>query len=164
VEETMKDRATVICRRNGKVLLVRRSVRWALPGGKIRVDETPLDCARRELREEISVDVDSFEYLWLFRGLSKLHHVFVSDLDDHARPQPASEICECRWFTPVEIAALVVSVPTWEIVSIASSRHWSRHGQLEYRGRDAARGQSESRLRRRPREISLKRGIVLCGE
>ncbi|HEY2024461.1 NUDIX domain-containing protein [Paraburkholderia sp.] len=160
----MKDRATVICRRNGKVLLVRRSVRWALPGGKIRVDETPLNCARRELREEISVDVGPLEYLWLFRGLSKLHHVFVSDLDDDARPQPASEICECRWFTPAEIATLVVSVPTWEIVSIASSRHWSGHGQREYRGSDATRRQSESRSQRRPRESSSKRGILLCGE
>jgi 8-oxo-dGTP pyrophosphatase MutT (NUDIX family) len=45
--------------REGKVLLVRRSEGvWAFPGGKIEVDEAPIDAAHRELMEETGVTAD----------------------------------------------------------------------------------------------------------
>ena len=49
-----KERATIVCHRNGRVLLVARrpSSRWTLPGGVIRRGESALDAAHRELREE----------------------------------------------------------------------------------------------------------------
>jgi 8-oxo-dGTP diphosphatase len=44
---------------DGKLLMVRTSYRprWSLPGGGIRSDETPLAAARRELREELGIDL-----------------------------------------------------------------------------------------------------------
>ncbi|TDV07825.1 NUDIX hydrolase [Paraburkholderia caballeronis] len=116
----MKDRATILCRRRDKILLVtRRWSRWALPGGTIRRTESPHDAALRELAEETTLVVDGLTYLFQFRGLGKRHHIFVTDLPDHLTPKPHNEISACDWFRPEETPTLVTSVSTREIVRLA---------------------------------------------
>ena len=52
----MKDRATVLCMRDDRILLVARErSRWALPGGRIRRSEAPHEAALRELEEETTL-------------------------------------------------------------------------------------------------------------
>ncbi|WP_258187832.1 NUDIX domain-containing protein [Trinickia symbiotica] len=52
----MKDRATIVCWGEGKILLVARArSRWSLRGGIIRRAEPPIEAARRELEEETSL-------------------------------------------------------------------------------------------------------------
>lgn len=120
----MKDRATVLCRRNDKILLVtRRWSRWALPGGTIRRTESPHDTARRELAEETTLVVDTLTYLFQFRGLGKRHHIFIIDLPEHSSPAPSKEIAGCAWFRPEEVPMLITSVPTQEIVRLAFRHH-----------------------------------------
>jgi ADP-ribose pyrophosphatase YjhB (NUDIX family) len=44
-----------------RVLIVRPArpdAPWALPGGLVEADESPLDAARREVREELGIEVD----------------------------------------------------------------------------------------------------------
>lgn len=115
----MKERATIICRRRGKILLVTRErSRWSLPGGTIRRSESPLEAAKRELAEETTLVVDSLEYRFQFGGLSKRHHVYSIDLPKGAMPMAANEISRCRWFRPERVSALIVSVPTRGIVEL----------------------------------------------
>lgn len=122
----MKDRASVLCRRHDKILLVtRRWSRWALPGGTIRRTETPQDAALRELVEETAVVADALTYLFQFRGLGRQHHIFLVDLPEHSAPAPSNEIAGCAWFRPDEVPMLITSVPTREIVRLAF-RHESR--------------------------------------
>ena len=115
----MKARATIICSRDGKVLLVARTrSRWSLPGGTIKRCESPLDAARRGLEEETSLVGAEFTYLFQFGGLSKRHLVFFVDLPEDASPEPRNEISRCRWFSPTKISTLVTSIPTREIVDL----------------------------------------------
>jgi 8-oxo-dGTP diphosphatase len=131
----MKDRSTVICTQGERILLVARKrlpwpARWALPGGRIKSSETPLDACHRELKEETSIDPLRFEYLFQFGGLIKRHFVFFADVPLDAAPEPCNEISRCQWFTPEEIAELPASVPTRAIVALFMARHGT---QLMYR-------------------------------
>lgn len=47
-----------------KILVVQRSesmplpLKWEFPGGKIEADETELDCIKREIKEEINIEIE----------------------------------------------------------------------------------------------------------
>jgi 8-oxo-dGTP diphosphatase len=115
----MKDRATIICSREGQVLLVARvRSRWSLPGGAIKRSESPLDAAQREQEEETALVGMELTYLFQFGGLSKRHRVFRAEIPRDASPEARNEISRCWWFTPGKISTLVASIPTREIVNL----------------------------------------------
>ncbi|MGA7779464.1 MAG: NUDIX domain-containing protein [Paraburkholderia sp.] len=115
----MKDRATVLCVRDNRILLVARErSRWSLPGGRIARGEAPHEAARRELEEETTLVADNLMYLFQFNGFDTQHHVFFADTEEHAVALPSNEIAKCRWFAPVKIATLSASVPTRGIVAL----------------------------------------------
>jgi len=59
----MQPVAVGIIVRNGEVLACQRRrtarypLKWEFPGGKIEVNESPLEALRRELREELAIEV-----------------------------------------------------------------------------------------------------------
>ncbi len=116
----MRERATVLCRRGDRILLVARShARWALPGGRPKPDESLSDAARRELAEETGLACRNLRYLFRAAGKHKLHHVFLADLDAHAVARPSREIAHCAWFDRQAIASIDCSAPTPAIVELA---------------------------------------------
>jgi 8-oxo-dGTP diphosphatase len=56
--------ACAIIEQNGRVLATQRSavmsmpLKWEFPGGKIDPGETPGECLRREVREELGVEIE----------------------------------------------------------------------------------------------------------
>lgn len=116
----VKERATVVCRRGDRILLVTRGtpLRWSLPGGTVQYDESPAEAAARELSEETTLRYDGFVYLFQFGGLSKRHHVYFVDVPLQARATASNEIAGCDWFLPEQISTLFTSVPTRAIVNM----------------------------------------------
>lgn len=55
--------AALIKNENGEFLIAKRKMRlsnggkWEFPGGKLRFSESPEDCLRREIKEELGMDI-----------------------------------------------------------------------------------------------------------
>ncbi len=98
----------------GRVLLARRAAepgkgRWDLLGGFIDEGETPLEALRREIAEEIGVDVDPGEFVGGFPdrygadGPPTLNFYWTAHVDGW--PRSSDEIAELRWFDPEALPA-----------------------------------------------------------
>lgn len=102
----------VIERSDGAVLLVRHSYRrrWGVPGGLMKRREHPEIGLRREVREEVGVEVDLLgePAVVVDPDPQRVDLVFRGRLrDESVDPQPVSvEILEVRWFLPDELPEL----------------------------------------------------------
>jgi 8-oxo-dGTP diphosphatase len=115
----MKVRATVVCRRGSRFLLVTKSgSRWSLPGGKVKAGEPLMCAATRELREETNINSVAISPLFEFDGLRTRHYVFEAALSRSAYAAPSNEIRRCGWFLPWEVTRLRTSVSTRGIMEL----------------------------------------------
>ncbi len=112
-----KARATVVCARGDRLLLVSRDgIRWALPGGRPGKNETYADAAVRELQEETALQAKGIGFLFQVIGATTVHHVFVANIRKSASAKPSKEIHRCQWFSTEELAEVIVSATTRRIV------------------------------------------------
>lgn len=106
--------AAVIRDGQGRVLIVNPvyKERWNLPGGHLEEGELPTEAARREVREELGLDLEIGELLvtaWLTRAEgSHVFYVFdgpeISAEQQRAISLQESEIGEIRFCLPEDIA------------------------------------------------------------
>lgn len=99
--------------RDDAVLLVRKrgTMRFMLPGGKFDAAESPRECAMRELREELGIDIDgdALSTLGHFSAAAANEpgHVVIADIFTSplsGTPAAQAEIEELRWFVLSEPA------------------------------------------------------------
>src|SRR5207302_530195 len=104
----------IIERGDGRVLLIRHLYRkrWGVPGGLLQRHENATDAARREVREEIGIDVELIgePAVNVDATPRRIDIVFrarpAHDADaDRVRPLSV-EILEARWFWPTEMPEL----------------------------------------------------------
>ena len=112
--------------KEGKVLLIRRKFdpnkgKWAPPGGLLEVGEDPKEAARREVREELGLEVEvegllqvSNEVIKDEEGRIKFHFVLVDYL---MRPLGEritlnEESDEFAWFEPADVESLDATANT----------------------------------------------------
>jgi 8-oxo-dGTP pyrophosphatase MutT (NUDIX family) len=101
-----------------RVLLVRHTYgdrRWDLPGGTVRRGENPAEAARREMAEELGVELD--ELIWLGALDAKVDHrndrlnCFQAELRDPPLTLELAELSAAEWFPreelPRQLARLV---------------------------------------------------------
>lgn len=97
-------------RRDGKVLLGKRkgghgAGTWCAPGGKLEMNESPEDCARRETKEETGLRVGGVRFIgitndiWPDIGTHFVTVSFVADLEagDAVLTEP-DKFEEWQWF------------------------------------------------------------------
>ncbi|MGH9187375.1 MAG: NUDIX hydrolase [Acidimicrobiales bacterium] len=101
-------------RGDGAILLVRHSYRrrWGTPGGLLARGEAPADAARREVLEEVGVDIDLMGEPTVVvdapaRRVDVLFRARLAGGVDSDMVRPSSnEIVECRWFPAGELPEL----------------------------------------------------------
>ena len=96
---------------DGEILIAKRKQgghhggKWEFPGGKVEPGETPRDCLRRELQEELGIDTvigaflcsSKYDYSYLSIELLAYQVAYVSGdfkLEDHQ---------EIRWVMPEDL-------------------------------------------------------------
>lgn len=107
--------AVAILRRNGKILVCQRGkgarygLKWEFPGGKLEPNEIVHECLRRELGEELSVEVTAIERMEFYvsryddGGTYEVAYCFVSEFEGEPRNNVFEEI---RWVTLDELHSL----------------------------------------------------------
>jgi 8-oxo-dGTP diphosphatase len=109
-------RAAVAIIQDAKGILVcqrkkgsRYELKWEFPGGKVEKGETTLDCLKRELREELSIDIDTVDRSesqvnrYDDGGEFEVTYFFVSQFGG----KPINNVFEqIRWVTLVELKSL----------------------------------------------------------
>jgi 8-oxo-dGTP diphosphatase len=107
-------------KRGDKILLVQRSEppgvgRWGFPGGALEMNETIIDCAVRELREETAIEAQAIAVLTAFdfiehdpSGAITRHAALIAVLCEwHAgEGELLEEATSLGWFTLAEAETL----------------------------------------------------------
>lgn len=115
--------------KNGKVLITRRpngthlEGMWEFPGGKKEHGETLKECMRREIREELGLDIEAGELLLKVR-----HEYETKVIDLHifrchvlkGVPKPL-EHQEIEWVKPVELNNYAFPPPDEKIIELLVS-------------------------------------------
>lgn len=101
------DKVAWIHLRDGKILSTRSrgKDRFYIPGGKREAGESDVDCLRREIREELAVElqVDSIGYLATFQAQAHGHpdgilvQMICYAADPVGEPAASAEIEEWQW-------------------------------------------------------------------
>ncbi len=123
----------VIERHDGALLFIRHSYRsrWGVPGGLLNRREDPSVAARREVREEVGLEVDLVgePVVVVDARPQRVDLVYRArpgiDVDlDEVRPR-SPEIAEVRWFPPDELPELQVET-TGALMALARSANRPR--------------------------------------
>ncbi|AWO92046.1 8-oxo-dGTP diphosphatase [Bradyrhizobium diazoefficiens] len=109
LQNSIRIAAALMSRSDGRVLLVRKKATESFmqPGGKIEIGEHPQDALRRELSEELGIDIDPSEMTYVGRYTAPAANEPGRQVDAEvfriviAHPvAPGAEIEEILWLDP----------------------------------------------------------------
>jgi 8-oxo-dGTP pyrophosphatase MutT (NUDIX family) len=131
----------------GRILLGRHrhDGKWATFGGAVEPGESVEQAARREVGEEVRIELSELRCIGVFEGdsiydvtyddgsvVSYSVTMFATVVEEMARPLPdGDEIVEARWFAPAEIETRLLARDMLEIVPTALE--WHLHTNVELR-------------------------------
>jgi len=114
----------------GRVLMARRGKEpsyglWSVPGGAVHLGEDLKAAARREIREELGIEVELTDVIEILErvtrdaeGRVQYHYVVVDYLARRADGEPTSspEALEVRWIAPEEFSQYEMTRGTAEVI------------------------------------------------
>src|SRR3989338_681587 len=85
-----------------KILVAKKQDTFIIPGGRIEAGETEEECLRRELQEELGVDLRSAQYFATFEDAASLDpgkrvRMTIYTATIQGNPQPSAEITEIAY-------------------------------------------------------------------
>jgi 8-oxo-dGTP pyrophosphatase MutT (NUDIX family) len=83
-----------------------RTVRWGLPGGHIDFGERPEETVRRELREELRLEVEGLELVGDYAYKNGWHRVFFAPAPGPVHWFDEVELLRVGWHTVAEVDVL----------------------------------------------------------
>ena len=95
---------------SGQVLLLKHRFRagsgWGIPGGFLESGEQPEEALRRELREEIALEVDHVEIFTArsFKRPRQVEILFRCHANKEVQPR-TMEVEQAEWFSPQKLPA-----------------------------------------------------------
>ena len=100
-----------------KLLLIQRKnepckEKWAFPGGFMDIDETTMDAARRELKEETGLVVGELHRVGIFDAVDRdpreriITVAYYTILDKPAEVSGLDEAAQAKWFSLTELPDL----------------------------------------------------------
>ena len=104
----------IILNREQKVLLLKHYFRagsgWGIPGGFMTAGEQPIEALRRELQEEIGLELDDVEIFWArsFKRPRQIEILFRAVTSNEPKPQ-SMEVERANWFA---LDALPLGLPS----------------------------------------------------
>ena len=101
----------VILNQQNEILLVRERKaasygKYNLPGGHLEISEKIADGVKREVKEEVNLEVEPEYLVGIFTGVGEHHfvnYVFYTEIMDQEPEPQLSEILDCRWLSMDEI-------------------------------------------------------------
>ncbi len=106
----------ILVNKKGDILLVRRAKNpkkgyWDLPGGFVETGESMEDSIKREIKEELGINVSRLQYLssfpdkYFYNNVYEdvLGFVFVAHIDTEKGLKPADDVSACKFFPKEKI-------------------------------------------------------------
>jgi 8-oxo-dGTP diphosphatase len=119
----------IVCNKQGKVLIDRRRAKgemgglWEFPGGKVEPRETIEDCIKRELKEELGIEVSVGECLiTIEHQYPELQVILFVHYCQYLGGIPQAIECEeVRWVNIGELDKYVFPDANYEIITLLKS-------------------------------------------
>ncbi|MBN2055300.1 (deoxy)nucleoside triphosphate pyrophosphohydrolase [bacterium] len=123
--------AAGILERNGRYLLTRRRSfehlpdAWEFPGGKLKEGEDPRAALRRELMEELGIEVEVGRCVEVIHYRYEEFDVLLMFFDcgiTSGEPEPL-ESAGVKWLTPAEMSGIMMPPADVPVVRLLERRH-----------------------------------------
>jgi A/G-specific adenine glycosylase len=119
-----------VIRRGELVLITQRPLDgllgglWEFPGGKLQAGEDLVDCLKREINEELGVDIEVGGGLGVYRH-AYTHfrvtlHAFACELTDHKEPEPRG-VADMRWIPVSDLSSFPMGKIDRQIANLISN-------------------------------------------